>query len=86
MSTALAALGLTDTATAEEVKQAFRDKARLLHPDLGGDAAEFDAFKQNYNEALHEVLHRPCPTCGGKRRVNITVGWRTVQLPCPQCG
>lgn len=36
-------LGTSSTATAAEVKQAYRRAARRTHPDQGGDAAEFRA-------------------------------------------
>jgi hypothetical protein len=33
-------LGVEQAATAAEIKKAFREKAKLLHPDIAGDAAE----------------------------------------------
>ena len=81
-----AALGLEPTATSDEVKQAYRNKARLLHPDLGGDPAEFAALNASYKEALHVALHRPCPECGGSKKITKTVGWSSIQLTCPRCG
>lgn len=86
MTCPFAALGLMPSATSDEVKQAFRDKARLLHPDLGGDAAEFDELRAHYNDALHIALHRPCPECGGAKKITRTVGWSSIQLTCPRCG
>jgi len=38
-------LGIESNATKREVKNAYRRKARKLHPDVGGDA---EAFKQLY--------------------------------------
>ncbi len=81
-----AALGLQPSATSDEVKQAFRNKARLLHPDLGGDADQFDQLRASYNEALHVALNRPCPECGGSKKITRTVGWSSIQLTCPRCG
>lgn len=86
MTCPFAALGLEPTATPEEVKQAFRTKARLLHPDLGGDADQFDALRALYNEALHIATTRPCPECGGSKKITRTVGWSSIQLTCPRCG
>lgn len=43
-------LGLeTDSPTAEEVKAAFREKAKKMHPDQGGDPEEFQKLKQAYD-------------------------------------
>lgn len=81
-----AALGLTDTATASEVRQAYHDKARLLHPDLGGDPDTFDALRKNYSEALQKLAERKCVTCNGTRKVTHTVGWSSVESRCPTCG
>ncbi len=86
MTDPFAVLGLEPTATSEEVKQAFRSKARLLHPDLGGDAEQFNQLRASYNEALHIATTRPCPECGGSGRITKTVGWSSIQLTCPRCG
>lgn len=86
MTCPFAALGLEPSATPDEVKQAFRAKARLLHPDLGGDATQFDELRSHYNEALRVATTRPCPECGGSGRVTHTAGWSSIQLTCPRCG
>ena len=85
MSTSLAALGLTDAATAEEVKLAYRTRARQLHPDAGGDPMEFQALNLIYTQALHEVTHRVCPTCGGTKKCTLQVGTSQMKLRCPDC-
>ena len=36
-------------ASADELKAAFRRRARELHPDHGGDAAAFIALKRAYD-------------------------------------
>lgn len=82
---AFAALGLEPTASVEEVKSAWRTIARRLHPDLGGDPAEFAAMSDNYREALHEASTRPCATCHGTGTIPHTTGWTTIQLPCTSC-
>lgn len=41
-------LGLPPAATAEEIKSAFRRRAREVHPDAKGDGTEFIALKDAY--------------------------------------
>ncbi|MBA3822792.1 MAG: DnaJ domain-containing protein [Ktedonobacterales bacterium] len=50
LSSELALLEIDGNANKREVRNAYRRKARKLHPDMGGDA---DAFKQ-----LHEIYRR----------------------------
>ena len=45
-------LSVDRTATAQEVRQAWREKARILHPDVGGS----DSAMQELNEALRNAL------------------------------
>ena len=47
-------LGVTRNATAQEIKRAYRTKARTYHPDVNNDTGAEDEFK-DVNEA-HEVL------------------------------
>src|SRR5680860_1513294 len=47
-------LGVTRNATAQEIKRAYRSKARTYHPDVNNDSGAEDDFKE-VNEA-HEVL------------------------------
>ena len=49
-----AILGVSQDATDEELKKAYRKKSRELHPDTGGDE---DAFKEL--QAAYEVLKNP---------------------------
>ncbi len=45
-------LGVTDQATDEEVKQAYRAKAAKYHPDAGGDAWVFAQVREAYDQIL----------------------------------
>lgn len=41
--------------TAEELKKRFREIAKKLHPDCGGDAEEFKRMRQEYSDAWERV-------------------------------
>lgn len=45
---ALATLGLSEGATPEQIKTAYRQKAKILHPDMGGDHDLFIQLQQAY--------------------------------------
>ena len=52
-------LGIDRRATAEEVRRAFREKARLHHPDkLGGSAEKFAEVKRAYETLGNEERRR----------------------------
>merc|ERR1719198_1761758 len=42
-------IGVSEDATAEEIKLAFRQKALHEHPDKGGDADRFHELQMAYN-------------------------------------
>lgn len=44
-----ATLKLSQEATAQEIRQAYLELARRLHPDLGGDAKEFQRVQEAYD-------------------------------------
>jgi hypothetical protein len=48
----LSLLGLSWPCTAQEIKQAFRSKVKTVHPDHGGNSADFQALHRAYKEAL----------------------------------
>lgn len=48
-------LGVRRNATREEIEAAHREKAKVAHPDKGGDAADMAALSAAKAEALQEV-------------------------------
>jgi hypothetical protein len=53
-----ALLGITSGASVAEVKAGYRRRALELHPDRGGDAAEFRALHAAYEEALRRIARK----------------------------
>lgn len=78
-------LGIAPRATVEEVKSAFRRRAREAHPDAQGDSAQFMAIKEAYavlgDSAKREQYDQErrawmkqigaveCPACGHANRI-----------------
>jgi curved DNA-binding protein len=64
-----AALGVQRTATAAEIKQAFRKLASQHHPDKGGDTAKFQSIQAAYavlgDEQKRAEYDNPQPQFGG---------------------
>ena len=52
-------LGVTRSCKPEELKEAFRTKALLVHPDRGGDTAAFIQLRQAYDQIVTEQARRP---------------------------
>lgn len=50
-------LGVSKTATADDIKVAYRNKAKTMHPDKGGDTAEFAEVARAY-EVLKDTERR----------------------------
>jgi DnaJ domain len=53
------ALGVTKDCTRDELKEAFRTKARSVHPDRGGEPAAFIQLRQAYDQIIKELGRRP---------------------------
>jgi hypothetical protein len=58
-------LGLPNNCTREDLKEAFRAKARLVHPDRGGDPATFIQLRQAYDQIITELGQRPSGLIAG---------------------
>lgn len=54
-TTAFAILGVPQGATLSEVKQAYREKVKEVHPDHGGDHEEFQQVREAYTTAKNRV-------------------------------
>lgn len=52
-----AVLGVNANASAEEIKSAYREKVKTMHPDKGGNGHEFHALQQSY-EVLRDQQKR----------------------------
>ncbi|MGD9645936.1 MAG: DnaJ domain-containing protein [Pirellulales bacterium] len=51
----VAALGLQMPCTADEIKEAYREKVKELHPDRGGDMRRFLRLQSQFEDALRHV-------------------------------
>ncbi len=51
----LAALGLDDKCCEEDVKKAYRVRAKNSHPDRGGDSRQFLELQRNFEQAVRFV-------------------------------
>lgn len=45
-----AALGFDHIPTEEELKQRYRARTKVAHPDAGGSVEEFEVLERNYRE------------------------------------
>lgn len=82
-----AVLGLPTSATADQVRQAWRALASQHHPDKeGGNQVEFMRCRDAYNRALplaEEPL--PCETCQGTGRKEVLHGFIRLSVMCHDC-
>jgi DnaJ domain len=60
-------LGVARNCTHQELKDAFRAKARLAHPDLGGEPAAFIQLREAFDQIGKELERRPPEPVAEKR-------------------
>jgi curved DNA-binding protein len=58
-------LGVSQTATADEIKRAFRKKAHEHHPDKGGDQEAFKKINEAYQVLSDDQKRRQYDAMGG---------------------
>ncbi|MBX3414518.1 MAG: J domain-containing protein [Pirellulales bacterium] len=54
------AFGLSPPCTEEELKAAYRERVKQMHPDLGGDRTRFLKLQKHFEESL-AILHETNP-------------------------
>ena len=64
---ALDELGISHSPTMESAKEAYRERAKLCHPDSGGPSADAEAFKRLTLAYEHAQKHLPQTHMGGGR-------------------
>ncbi len=68
-------LGVPRTATADEIKKAFRKLARTHHPDTGGDEAKFKEINEAYEVLSDEKKRKLYDQYGTANENQIPQGW-----------
>ncbi|MEC4271994.1 DnaJ C-terminal domain-containing protein [Adlercreutzia sp. R25] len=68
-------LGVPRTATADEIKKAFRKLARKHHPDAGGDEAKFKELNEAYEVLSDEKKRELYDQYGTANESQIPHGW-----------
>lgn len=68
-------LGVPRTATADQIKKAFRKLARTHHPDAGGDEAKFKEINEAYEVLSDEKKRELYDQYGTANENEIPRGW-----------
>ena len=68
-------LGVSKTATADEIKKAYRKLARTHHPDAGGDEAKFKEINEAYEVLGDEKKRKLSDQYGTADENRIPYGW-----------
>jgi len=75
-------LGVSATATQEEIKAAYRQLRSQHHPDRGGDADTFHKIQMAYEQLMKPTR---CPQCEGKGTIRVKRGAFIDKVQCPRC-
>lgn len=73
-------LGVPRTATADEIKKAFRKKARTAHPDAGGNEEEFKQINEAYEVLSDDKKRKLYDQYGTASENQIPHGWGGVNV------
>lgn len=73
-------LGVEPDATPEQIKQAYRDKAKNHHPDKGGDPVEFAPIAHAYEVLKDPVRRQLYDVSGEDKRKPIEIEVQDVLL------
>ena len=73
-------LGVPRTATADEIKKAFRKLARKYHPDAGGDEAKFKEINEAYEVLSDDKKRKLYDQYGTANENQIPRGWGNVNV------
>ena len=76
-------LGVPRTATADEIKKAFRKLARTHHPDAGGDEAKFKELNEAYEVLSDDKKRKLYDQYGTAKARSERTGTSTI---CPVSG
>lgn len=86
-STAFEILGLSENATTDQVKSAWKRLASIAHPDRGGSSDSFHNVRTAYQAALeHAAKPKTCTKCQGFKFNITTSGFMQLKLRCTRCG
>ncbi len=80
--TAAAVLGVTNGASGDTIRSAFRARAKATHPDLGGTATSFAATLDAFH-ALHSRSTAPINLTSTPHALAATHGFVGYDMPAP---
>lgn len=75
-------LGITQDASADDIRLQYRRLAAKTHPDKGGSAEEFRIIRKAYKSLSVDSI---CPFCSGKGEIEVRRGAFVDKKLCPRC-